>query len=85
MKTMTEFEGYWQQYGECTKADPELFFDNSKDGIEEAKSFCVKCLVQNQCLEYALRTNQDSGTWGNMSEAERKALKRRAADNKRRS
>jgi WhiB family redox-sensing transcriptional regulator len=33
----------------------------------------------SQCLEYAIRENQDTGVWGGMSEDERRALKRRYA------
>jgi WhiB family redox-sensing transcriptional regulator len=36
-------------------------------------------MVTEQCLQYALETNQDSGVWGGLSEDERRALKRRAA------
>jgi WhiB family transcriptional regulator, redox-sensing transcriptional regulator len=32
--------------------------------------------VIEQCLEWALDTNQDAGVWGGMSEDERRTLRR---------
>ena len=29
----------------------------------EAKAICNECDVKIECLEYAIRTNQDSGVW----------------------
>jgi WhiB family redox-sensing transcriptional regulator len=75
--------GDWRNKAECVKTDPELFFpvgETSRsdiDQIQKAKSFCAKCLVTSQCLQYALETNQDSGVWGGLSENERRAFKRR--------
>jgi WhiB family redox-sensing transcriptional regulator len=65
-------------------ADPELFFPVGNTGpaieqIDAAKAICGRCPVTEQCLQYALDTNQDSGVWGGLSEDERRALKRRAA------
>ncbi|NBR77442.1 MAG: WhiB family transcriptional regulator, partial [Microbacteriaceae bacterium] len=31
------------------------------------------------CLEYAIKENQDNGVWGGLSEDERKSLKRKYA------
>lgn len=78
-------EGNWRNSAACKRADPELFFPSGEtskhdlDQIQQAKSFCVNCLVKDQCLQYALETHQDFGVWGGLSEKERKALKRRAS------
>ena len=75
--------GDWRNKAACLRVDPELFFplgeksQSDIDQIEKAKSFCVKCLVKERCLEYALEMSQDSGVWGGLSESERRALKRR--------
>ena len=47
--------------------------------IEQAKSICRQCDVSAQCLEYAIKENQDTGVWGGLSEDERRSLKRRYA------
>lgn len=74
----------WRNNAACLEADPELFFPVGNTGqaieqIESAKSICGQCSVTEQCLQYALETNQDSGVWGGLSEDERRTLKRRAA------
>ena len=35
-----------------------------------------ECEVKIDCLEYAIRTNQDSGVWGGTTEDERKSIRR---------
>jgi len=37
----------------------------------EAKAICATCPVREECLEYALETNQDSGIWGGLDEEQR--------------
>lgn len=73
----------WRTQAACRDKDPELFFPVGNTGaalkqIEEAKAVCRTCPVIDQCLKWALDTNQDSGIWGGLTEDERRALKRRA-------
>jgi WhiB family redox-sensing transcriptional regulator len=73
----------WRDKAACLKSDPELFFPVGITGpaLEQtkmAKEVCARCLVQDECLGYALRTDQQSGISGNTTEDERRALKRRA-------
>lgn len=73
----------WRAQAACRDKDPELFFPVGNTGaalkqIEEAKAVCRTCPVTDQCLKWALDTNQDSGIWGGLTEDERRALKRRA-------
>jgi hypothetical protein len=55
------------------------FFEDHPVSLE----FCngtvdgVVCPIRQQCLEYALVNNCREGIWGGMSEAARKALRRR--------
>ena len=44
--------------------------------IDQAKAVCGICPVNQDCLQYALSTNQDSGIWGGTSEEERRKLRR---------
>ena len=72
----------WRHNAACRDEEPELFFPIGSTGpalvqIEEAKAVCLRCDVREQCLEWALKTDQDAGVWGGLSEDERRALKRR--------
>jgi WhiB family transcriptional regulator, redox-sensing transcriptional regulator len=71
----------WRSQALCRDTDPELFFPIGTTGaalvqIEHARAVCRQCPVQADCLEFALRTNQDSGIWGGTSEEERRVLRR---------
>jgi WhiB family redox-sensing transcriptional regulator len=74
----------WRHRAACRDEDPELFFPVGTSGpallqITEAKAVCRRCLVNAECLNWALASGQDAGVWGGMSEDERRALKRRNA------
>lgn len=76
----------WRHRAACLEEDPELFFPIGDSGpalvqIEEAKAVCRGCDVVETCLRWALDTGQDAGVWGGLSEAERRALKRRERRN----
>lgn len=74
----------WRQHAACRHADPELFFPIGTSGpallqVKEAKAVCARCPVTEQCLQWALENNQDSGVWGGLDENERRRLRRRTA------
>jgi len=71
----------WRSRASCTTEDPELFFPIGTTGpavdqADAAKRICGGCVVREECLEFALATNQDAGVWGGMTEDERRTLKR---------
>lgn len=71
----------WRDHAMCRDTDPELFFPVGTTGQalvtqDHAKRVCTLCSVQQQCLDYALDTNQDSGIWGGLTEDERRAIRR---------
>ncbi len=71
----------WRSRAACIDEDPELFFPIGTTGpaVEQsdaAKRVCARCDVREQCLEFALSTNQDAGVWGGLTEDERRTLKR---------
>jgi WhiB family transcriptional regulator, redox-sensing transcriptional regulator len=45
----------------------------------EAKAVCASCLVQAQCLDYALEKSIKHGIWGGLNEEERARERRRRA------
>ena len=74
----------WRNQAICRDTDPDLFFPIGTTGqalvqIARAKQVCGECPVRDECLEYALETNQDSGIWGGLSEEERREIRRRNA------
>jgi WhiB family redox-sensing transcriptional regulator len=72
----------WWSRAACQSADPDLFFPISRSGpaaaqIRRAKAVCAGCVVQPECLGYALAADPVQGVWGGMSEEERRLLRRR--------
>lgn len=81
----------WRTLAECRDSDPTLFFPVGSTGpavaqIAAAKEICGSCPVNEDCLQYALETNQEAGVWGGYAEDERRRLRKRwLADRRRRS
>lgn len=74
----------WRHRAACLGEDPELFFPVGTSGpallqIAGAKAVCARCPVAAECLAWALRSGQEAGVWGGLSEGERRALKRNQA------
>jgi WhiB family transcriptional regulator, redox-sensing transcriptional regulator len=72
----------WRDLAACNGHDPELFFPAGETGpaaeqIRHAKRICASCEVQEDCLSYAIETNQVSGVWGGLTEDERRPVRRR--------
>ena len=66
----------------CREEDPELFFPIGTTGpavlpVDEAKAVCRRCDAVDECLTWALDSDQDAGVWGGRSEDERRAVRRR--------
>ncbi len=81
----------WRHLSACRDSDPNLFFPIGTTGpaveqIAAAKAICAQCSVQEECLQYALETNQESGVWGGYAEEDRRRLRKRwLAERRRRS
>ena len=74
----------WRDRALCRDTDPELFFPVGTTGtaltqIDRAKQVCGECTARDECLEFSLTTNQDSGIWGGLSEEERRVIRRQRA------
>ena len=78
----------WRERAACLNYPAVLFFglDDSESPAErrsresQAKRICSACLVQSQCLDYALLTREPYGIWGGLTELERRArLRSRSA------
>lgn len=69
----------WQNYANCLGVDPDLFFPERGASTREAKEVCRGCVVQDECLEFALRNGEKFGIWGGKSERERRKVRRQRA------
>ncbi len=81
-----EPEEGWRADAACSGADASLFFPCGEDEAlaQAAKAVCAVCPVREECLQYALATNQSEGVWGGMSAGDRRRLRRRLRDRERR-
>ncbi len=71
----------WRETARCKEMDPDLFFPVGTTGpallqIEAAKSVCRQCDVRDECLQYAIDSNQEYGIWGGLTEEERRYMRR---------
>ena len=78
----------WREEARCAGSDTEMFFPprdktKYKDIAAEAKPHCfgangkTPCPVLNECLWYAIDSDEVHGIWGGMSHRERNALVRK--------
>ena len=77
----------WQARAACRGPQSAVFFppthaERKEDKIERenrAKDICASCVVQQDCLEYAIRIREPHGIWGGLNENERKQVLQRRA------
>jgi len=71
----------WMDEAECLQApDPNLFFPNAateRDLIDEARRYCWRCPVQDECLEYALKYKISDGIFAGLLPDQRRSILRR--------
>jgi WhiB family redox-sensing transcriptional regulator len=48
----------------CHRSDPDLFFAERPDELEQAKALCIDCPIRQQCLAAALERAEPWGVWG---------------------
>lgn len=69
----------WREAGACADMADVEFFPTPEDlrAVRRAQAICGTCPVVDECLSYALETNQSEGIWGGLTAAERAKLRRR--------
>lgn len=70
----------WRSSAACSGLPHSIFFpvaEATAEAVALAKEICGTCAVTEDCLEFALETNQRSGIWGGTAEEDRKALRRK--------
>ncbi len=72
-------EQSWRADAACLSLPDTMFFLAGDDfeGMKKAKEVCAACPVQEQCLEFAVLTNQSLGIWGGTTPNERRQIRRR--------
>ena len=83
----------WRLLAACRDVHPSVFFALEVEPganmpgagranavrTAAAKEYCRGCPVQTECLTFALRTRQQYGVWGGLSESERGRRRARLA------
>lgn len=72
----------WRELSACRDSDPDIFFPVGTTGpavglIDKATTICMACSVVEECLLYALETNQEAGVWGGLPEDNRRRFRKR--------
>ena len=69
----------WRDFAACRTLDQAIFFPDAGDAeaVEQAKRICGECPVMDECLSYAVGTNQTEGLWGGTTPSERRRLRQR--------
>lgn len=70
----------WREAASCYDVRHEVsFFPDKEDvgAIAQAKAVCATCPVADECLSWAIETNQSEGIWGGHTARERRAIRRR--------
>jgi hypothetical protein len=65
----------WMQLAACQGVATETMFPSQGEDVRPGKAICATCPVVAPCLDYAVRTGQHYGIWGERSERQRVGLR----------
>jgi WhiB family redox-sensing transcriptional regulator len=66
---------YWRLEAACRDAeDPDVFHSSNAMESRNIRKVCATCPVRQECLDYALRTEQRFGTYGGTTGTERSRM-----------
>jgi WhiB family redox-sensing transcriptional regulator len=63
----------WHADALCQEYSGLSWFENGRSDVAAAKAVCARCIVQDECLSYALDWNL-VGIWGGLTLVERRRL-----------
>lgn len=68
----------WMQRGTCNveSIPNEVFFPSRGEDVRLAQRICARCPVSDACLDFALRSGENHGVWGGISERGRKRIRK---------
>ncbi len=78
-KDMGNMNDKWRDDALCAQVGGDLWFPEKGGSVMDARKICAQCPVAEQCLQYALDTNQRDGIYGGTTPMQRRALRRAAA------
>lgn len=69
---------FWREGASCADRPEVDFFapPEASDEVRRAKAICASCPVLDDCLAFAIETNQPDGIWGGHTSKERARLRR---------
>lgn len=62
------------EHGACAGADLSLFYPVRGESAAKGKAICATCPVLTACREWAIARRERHGTWGGLSERERRKI-----------
>ncbi len=77
----------WREAAACLDAPDDVTFFPDREDVEaigKAKAICATCPVADECLTWAIESNQPDGIWGGHTPKERRTLRRRWLEETRR-
>lgn len=69
----------WTMSALCAQVDPAIFYPAKGDHSGPARAVCGRCIVAEQCLEYALEHDDQHGIYGGLVVRERRAIRDKRA------
>lgn len=66
----------WREAAACFDRTDVDFFADNRAATSAALKTCARCPVTDECLSWALETNQRDGVWGGHTPSQRKSLRR---------
>lgn len=63
----------WTEFAKCREVDAEQFFVRGAAKARTAIRICDRCVVKDECLDYAIEHAVDFGVWGGLTERQRRA------------
>jgi len=68
----------WLAWAECSRYYTQLFFSIDEVNRQSAIQLCKRCVVQANCLAYAMSHPEVLGVWGATSPEERERMRQAA-------
>lgn len=65
----------WYKDARCAQIGGDFWYPEKGESNKDAKTICLTCPAQGPCLQEALRTDDQFGVWGGLSEFERRGMK----------